>query len=471
MVKYGFSALAVLAGYALLALITGGCAQMGYPTGGPKDSLPPVLIKATPEINTVNFSGNKITLQFNEYIDIQNIQDNLLVSPLAKKNPNVSGNLKTLVIKLRDTLKQNTTYTLQFGNAIKDVNEGNVLKNFSFAFSTGNHVDSLFLSGKVTLAQTGKTDSSLVVLLYKNINDSTVYKERPDYIAKLNGKGEFHFQNLPEGSFYLFALKDNDGGKTYNSASELFAFANQSVESGTTGAPVHLYAYALEKEKPSSSRSTTVPTSSRRNQAEKTLKFTPNFLSSNKQDLLKTLDLTFSSKLKRFDSTKILIADTNYHPLPYTATMDSTGSLISFKLSWTPNKDYILLTQEAAFEDSMGLKNIKNDTFRFKTLSKEDYGAVQLRFQNLDLSQNPVLQLVLGEEIKLSQAINGSTWQNNMVPPGDYEIRILKDRNQNGKWDAGNYTLKLQPEIAIALPQKLTVKANWDNERDIDMAN
>lgn len=151
--------------------------------------------------------------------------------------------------------------------------------------------------------------------------------------------------------------------------------------------------------------------------------------------------------------------------------MDSTGSLISFKLSWTPNKDYILLTQEAAFEDSMGLKNIKNDTFRFKTLSKEDYGAVQLRFQNLDLSQNPVLQLVQGEEIKLSQAINGSTWQNNMVPPGDYEIRILKDRNQNGKWDAGNYTLKLQPEIAIALPQKLTVKANWDNERDIDMAN
>jgi hypothetical protein len=78
---------------------------------------------------------------------------------------------------------------------------------------------------------------------------------------------------------------------------------------------------------------------------------------------------------------------------------------------------------------------------------------------------------VQGEEIKLSQAINGSTWQNNMVPPGDYEIRILKDRNQNGKWDAGNYTLKLQPEIAIALPQKLTVKANWDNERDIDMAN
>jgi len=83
MVKYGFSALAVLAGYALLALITGGCAQMGYPTGGPKDSLPPVLIKATPEINTVNFSGNKITLQFNEYIDIQNIQDNLLVSPYS----------------------------------------------------------------------------------------------------------------------------------------------------------------------------------------------------------------------------------------------------------------------------------------------------------------------------------------------------------------------------------------------------
>ena len=167
MVKYCLSAILALAFYGLLVFISSGCAQMGYPSGGPKDSLAPVLIKATPEINTINFSGNKITLLFNEYIDIQNIQNNLLVSPLPQKNPTVSGNLKTLVIKLRDTLKENITYALQFGNAIKDVNEGNILKNFSYAFSTGNYIDSLSLSGKVTLAQTGKTDSTLLVMLYK----------------------------------------------------------------------------------------------------------------------------------------------------------------------------------------------------------------------------------------------------------------------------------------------------------------
>ncbi|HQY19187.1 MAG TPA: Ig-like domain-containing protein, partial [Ferruginibacter sp.] len=107
MVKYCLSAILALAFYGLLVFISSGCAQMGYPTGGPKDSLAPVLIKATPEINTINFSGNKIILLFNEYIDIQNIQNNLLVSPLPQKNPTVSGNLKTLVIKLRDTLKEN----------------------------------------------------------------------------------------------------------------------------------------------------------------------------------------------------------------------------------------------------------------------------------------------------------------------------------------------------------------------------
>lgn len=472
MIKYCLSALVVIAGYVFLALIAGGCAQMGYPTGGPKDTLAPVLVKATPELNTVNFKGNKITLIFNEYIDIQNVQDNLLVSPLPQKNPTLSGNLKTLVIKLRDSLKENTTYTLQFGNAIKDVNEGNILKKFSYAFSTGNQIDSLGFSGKVILSQTGKTDSTLLVLLYKNISDSTVYKQRPDYLAKLNGKGEFQFQNLPGGNFYVFALKDNDGGKTYNSASELFAFAGKPIEVNKSTAPVLLYAYALEKAKPqqTSRSSTSQPATSRRTQPEKELKFATNLSAAGKMDLLKSLDLSFSTAIKKFDSIKISISDTNFLPVPYLYNFDSTSKVLSFKINWVENKDYFLLTQAGAFEDSAGLTNTKTDTLRFKTFSNEDYGKVQLRFQNLDLSKNPVIQLVQGEDIKLSQALNSATWQNNRMHPGDYEIRILYDSNQNGKWDPGNYATKLQPEIAVSIDKKLTVKANWDNEQDIEMA-
>ena len=470
MVKYCLSAILALAFYGLLVFISSGCAQMGYPTGGPKDSLAPVLIKATPEINTINFSGNKIILLFNEYIDIQNIQNNLLVSPLPQKNPTVSGNLKTLVIKLRDTLKENITYALQFGNAIKDVNEGNILKNFSYAFSTGNYIDSLSLSGKVTLAQTGKTDSTLLVMLYKNITDSTVYKERPLYIAKLDGKGSFQFQNLPEGTFYAFALKDEDGGKTYNSGSELFAFASAPVQINNATAPLFLNAYALEKPKQQPLRTTSGhPVTNRRNQPDKELKFTSNLSSPYKQDLLKNFDLKFSNKIKNFDSSKVSLTDTNYLPLPFSITTDSTQRIFSFKVPWIANKDYVLLIQKAAFEDSIGLKITKNDTLRFKTFSKEDYGAIQLRFQNLDLTKHPVLQLVQGEEIKLSAAVGSSTWQNNMILPGDYELRVLYDNNQNGKWDPGDYNTKRQPEIAVTLSQKLTVKANWDNERDIDM--
>ena len=180
--------------------------------------------------------------------------------------------------------------------------------------------------------------------------------------------------------------------------------------------------------------------------------------------------MKFSNKIKNFDSSKVSLTDTNYLPLPFSVTIDSTLSIFSFKVPWIANKDYILLTREAAFEDSIGLKNSKNDTLRFKTFSKEDYGTIQLRFQNMDLSKHPVIQLVQGEEIKFSAALGSSTWQNNMILPGDFELRVLYDSNQNGKWDPGDYKTKLQPEIAVTLSQKLTVKANWDNERDIDMA-
>ena len=109
-----------------------GCAQIGAPTGGPKDSIPPELVNAVPKLMATNFKGNKIILNFNEYIDVQDITNNLLVSPLPKINPTVEYKLKSVTVKLKDTLIDNTTYTINFGNAIKDNNEGNPFRNFSY---------------------------------------------------------------------------------------------------------------------------------------------------------------------------------------------------------------------------------------------------------------------------------------------------------------------------------------------------
>ena len=156
--------------------ITGtGCAQIGAPTGGPRDSLPPELVNALPKLMTTNFKGNKITLNFNEYIDVQDVSNNLLVSPLPKTNPIIDYKLKTVTVKLKDSLIDNTTYTINFGNAIKDNNEGNPFKNFTYVFSTGKTIDSLQISGNVIIAQTGKADSTIIALLYSAKNKAELY--------------------------------------------------------------------------------------------------------------------------------------------------------------------------------------------------------------------------------------------------------------------------------------------------------
>ena len=150
------------------AISSGGCAQIGMPTGGPRDSIPPVLVSASPKIHSTNVTGNKITLTFNEYIELKEVQTNVLISPFPKRQPQIDYKLRTVTVKLKDTLLPNTTYSINFGKAIVDNNEGNPMKDFTFVFSTGNNIDSLTLDGKVLVAETGKADSTLIALLYRN---------------------------------------------------------------------------------------------------------------------------------------------------------------------------------------------------------------------------------------------------------------------------------------------------------------
>jgi hypothetical protein len=148
----------VCLGLTRFPLITG-CANIVPPTGGPRDSLPPVLVKADPSENALHVSPKKIILNFDEYLDLKEIRNNLIVSPVPKIMPTVTSHLRTITIEIRDTLQPNTTYALNFGRAVTDVNEGNILKNFTYVFSTGNYIDSLRYSGRVIMAYTGKPDS------------------------------------------------------------------------------------------------------------------------------------------------------------------------------------------------------------------------------------------------------------------------------------------------------------------------
>ena len=215
------------------------------PTGGPRDSLPPLLLKVTPPDSTKGFNTKTITFTFDEFIDQpQDVFRNLIISPMPTVPPVIESKLRTLTVKIKDTLEPNTTYYYNFGDAIKDINEGNLLHNFSYIFTTGNTLDTMQLSGKVVLAETGGIDSTLIVMLYKSGVDSAVSKERPRYIARLDGKGNFRFLYLPQGTYYIYVM----GESRIYSDKELFAFADSAIEIKPGAAPVTLYAYVETKE-------------------------------------------------------------------------------------------------------------------------------------------------------------------------------------------------------------------------------
>jgi hypothetical protein len=449
-----------------------GCANMIPPQGGVRDTLPPRLIKASPDDSTKNFTGSKISFSFNEFVDLQNVQENLMVSPNPKTNPSVDFKLNTVSVRLRDSLEANTTYTLNFGDAIKDYTEGNIKKNFTYTFSTGNYFDSLELHGKVVIAETGKTDSTLFVLLHTSAADSAVVNDKARYISKLDGKGNFVFKNLPPKIFYLYALKDEGGTHRYFSEKQLFAFADSPVVAGSKTVPITLFAYAF---KPGSlptnlqSLATGIQKRGAAEKADKRLKFQTN-LSNSQQDLQVNFMMTFEQPLRLFDTSMIrLYTDSAYNPVAvYKIEKDSSSRKVQLTVAWKEKTLYHLILNKEFAQDSAGKKLLKTDTLNFKTKSLAEYGSLQLKFRNLDLSKNPVLQFITNDNIYKSFPLSSSSFSQELFLPGEYELRILYDKNKNGKWDAGDFFGKhKQPEVVKPVERKISVKPAWQNEIEI----
>jgi uncharacterized protein (DUF2141 family) len=449
-----------------------GCANIVPPEGGARDSLPPVLVKANPPNNTRNFTTDRITFSFDEYVDLENYQQNVIVSPLPVNMPTMTRKLNTITIKLRDSVEQNTTYSFNFGNSIKDVNEGNILKDFVYTYSTGRYIDSLEFSGRVVLAETGQTDSTLTVMLYRDMDDSAVIKGRPRFITKLNAAGGFTFHNLPPGTFRVFAMKD-EGSYRYLSQKQLFAFADSAIHVNSHTDSIRLYAYVADTTGNRSTGAAAPATPGRNARGEtqaKRLKFSTN-LSAGKQELTNKFIMTFDTKLRVFDSTKVHFStDTTFIPVTnYSWSLDSNKRVLTLIHPWRENTLYNLILEKDFATDTLGQKLLKTDTLNFSTRSKSEYGDIKIRFRNLDLSKNPVLQFVQGDQLKYSFPLTSQQFSMNLLEPGDYGLRILNDNNKNGKWDPGIFFGKhQQPEIVKQVPRKTTtIKAGLDNQIEI----
>ncbi|HPW65533.1 MAG TPA: Ig-like domain-containing protein [Salinivirgaceae bacterium] len=217
----------------IVALILTGCAKEMAPTGGPKDTYAPEVKKANPKPNSLHFDSKKISITFNEFLSLKDASQKVTISPPLNKKPEVRLKGKTVIVELNDTLRQNTTYNINFRDAIRDYTEGNIKDNFQYVFSTGGEIDTIFISGVVKNAATGLPVENVQVGLYNNIYDSVVAKEKPLYYSITNKAGEFTINNIKKGEYKIFALSDIANDMLYKLPNEKVAFLDETLKPET----------------------------------------------------------------------------------------------------------------------------------------------------------------------------------------------------------------------------------------------
>jgi len=517
----------------IIILVSYQCAQRGNPTGGPKDITAPELTRAEPPNMTTNFKGQKIRLYFNELVKLKDIQKQLIISPPLKNSPVLSpiGNAyKYVEITIKDTLAPNTTYTLNFGQGIVDNNEENPKSFFTYVFSTGDYIDSLELKGVVKDAFNKKPDDFISVMLYKidtSYTDSTIYKRPPNYITNtLDSAIIFKLNNLKEGKYALFGVKDAANNNLFDQKTDKIAFVKDTINLPTDS----IYLLTLFKEIPD--YSVAVPTMEASNKISfgyygegsdisintlteipdtvKTIitkerdKDTLNFwftpyemdsliftltneklkvrdtfkvksrkvafdslkisMSQNGNiEFDKPINLLSNTPLIRFDSTKIKLMDKDSIEIAVNVKLDSLRNLLNFDFKIDPDQNYRMELIPGAVTDFFETTN-DSVAFSFKTKSLADYGNLTLNLNSNSIVYPIIVQLTneKGELQREIYATEPQVYTFDNLNPGKYQARVIFDLNGNGKWDTGNLLKKIQPEKISYYPALIELRANWE---------
>lgn len=485
---------------------------MVSPSGGEKDITSPALIKSTPKENSTNFKDKNIELVFDEYINLKDIQNQFIISP-SDITAEVKKDGKKIKIELSENPKENTTYILNFGDAISDYTENNITKDFKFIFSTSEKVDSLSISGNVLDAYKLEPISDAVVCLYTTTDsDSLVYKKKPNYTVRTNKTGEFKFTNLKSNTYKLFVLLEENNNKIFDSQEESIAFIDTNIQLMNNSQLMNILMFKEEplKRKLLSknisyqkveliynkenkielidlhSKIDTVIYSEKRDSIN--IYYTENADSTSiylkEDDKIDTLKIKFPKNLKRKDfvlnvENKINLNSIgiNSYDLFDVYTIDSmllfedsvnvkyTLDKISynkFKLNYEfdPTKKYYLTIADSTFKSFQNTYNNKNQTtITFK--NEEDFGTLTIY---TDGNENKIYELLNDKNEVVKRTSKIKDIQYKYILPGTYRLRIILDSNKNGKWDTGNYLKSIQPEKIEYYLNPIKIRANWDLE-------
>lgn len=508
------------------SLLLCGCAQIVAPTGGKKDSTPPELIGVNPDNKTTNFNKTKITLTFNENIQVTKAEEQIIISPPVDRKPDIIAQGKQLTVKFYEALQPNTTYTINFGNAVGDNTENNTIANLSYVFSTGNLIDSNTIKGSVYNAFTNKPESGVTVGLYEvdGFTDSTIIKQKPIYLSKTNTAGLFELSNLPHQSYKLVAFNDVNQNLRYD-RQELIAFENQFVLSADTNLFVKiplfkpelytlgriidtfcnepnkftLIAYKPENvvitpntgnsyikhvlgndgidtfyafiPKPDAAMGFKVSINGIKH--EFSIPHQPKFKAqklsftyTKQPELGDTITLKFNNPVTSIDKSRIKLTKDSM-PVTYILTQPDAFTVKIYH-NWMEKTSYNLAIADSSFNDMYGQWS-KKEGSKFTTKSLKDYANMLLHVKT-NTTKPYIIQLLSSDEktVVYSYSINKSTdiTITNMLP-GTYVVKYIVDANRNGIWDNGDFTKKQQPEKVGYYSQPITVRAYWDLEQSI----
>lgn len=227
-----------------LAYLFYSCANVTSPTGGPKDTIPPRLIKSIPEQEQLNYPGTQVMLEFDELMKLKNAKDEIIITPSVKE-PKFVARKNLVIIDFNETLKDSTTYSITFRESLQDLNEGNIVEDYHLAFSTGYEIDSLQLAGNVTQLLKGVPSDKYTVAIYKS-DTFNIFKHKPIYFTRTNKDGNYKLQNLKAGDYSIYAFEDKNKNLLLESKTEKFAFLPDKIPLHTHIDSIQLNTYSLD---------------------------------------------------------------------------------------------------------------------------------------------------------------------------------------------------------------------------------
>lgn len=517
----------VLLGFILSFLV--GCASTGTLTGGPQDKTPPQIIKEKSAANyQTRFAEKFFKLTFDEFIELQDPIKEIVVSPPLKYIPKTTARGKELIFAFneKEEIRDNTTYTVNFGKSIQDFHESNTLEDYRFVFSTGDVIDSFRLSGLVVDAQTQKPVENALVLLYDILADSVVYSERPFYFGRTNAQGSYFIENIKSDTFLVVAIKDENQNYIFNKEKELFGYVDEYLLFSDTLVSQKLN-LEISKPKPEYKIFNVINTEYSRlkfkynapievepivKALESEVKIFQSFTADSlfiwyqtdldsfnlnfgfdtievrvpdkntQSNILKPIFYDFNGQIRlndsiyvslsnpyaSFDQTKVSIIDTSGRRLPVTVKVVDKFK-IAFKSNWQEGEQYTFRLDSSAVTDIFG--NISKDSLKaqFSILSNERLAEVKLNIKGLDSSIYYTMIFQINDiEIKkqVFTGVDSVKLTFASLRPDAYQLTIIEDSNKNGKWDPVDFRNRLQAErVKVFKLEKL--KENWTLESDI----